>query len=152
MSLPTVAFATFARFIRSFVISGDSSHPKVRTIRMFPISEGFFISGLPWIRRFVISAVSLYPKIGNIRRFVPCGSSLHPKDTLYRGFQYSEIWNSFNRGLTVATCPVFKNTRGGYLAWVPERRLIYQVDIHSGCQTSGERSARVARQRLLSHH
>ena len=39
---------------------------QVHTMRLFPISEGFVVLGVPWIRRFVISTVSVHPKIGNI--------------------------------------------------------------------------------------
>jgi len=94
-------------------------------MRMFPISERFVVLGVPWVCKFVISTVSLHPKIGNIRRFVPCGCSLYPKDSLYRGFPGSVdlLFTQF------PYIPGLETSEGLYLAGAPYHRGIRCIGV-----------------------
>lgn len=135
-------------YIRRFAPCGCSLYPKDSLNQRFPGSRDLLFP----------SAFSLHPKIGNTG--VPCiwdvCIPMLAKSGAYvtsHSFVTSGIWSSFNQGFTVAMCLFLKkNSRGGCRARVLETRLICQVDIHSRCQTSGGKSARAARQRLLSRH
>lgn len=158
-------------WIQRFLTSAISLHPKV----FVPCGSSLYLKdSFPGSRDLLSpSAFSLHPKIDNIWWSVSRKRFLYPKDSLDQEFPVSEIritrcslnpglniqsfvtsglWSSFNQGFTMAMCLLLKNFRGGCRARVLETRLIYQVDIHSGCQTSGGRSARAARRRLLSRH